>query len=61
MGQLQKKGYEIIIKEKERQITDSKHGKIAKVNMTTNRIFPLYLKNIRQSCFVAKVKDVACL
>jgi len=32
---------------------------IAQVKITTNRMFPLYLNNIIQTCFIAKLKDLA--
>ncbi|XP_028096838.1 uncharacterized protein LOC114296712 [Camellia sinensis] len=41
VGQLQEKGYEIIIKEGTCRIHDPKMGLITQVNMTSNRIFSL--------------------
>ncbi|GKV32516.1 hypothetical protein SLEP1_g41114 [Rubroshorea leprosula] len=61
IGQLQEKGYEIIIKNRVCQIQDSKLGLIAQVKMTTNRMFPLHLNCASQSCFSAKTNDVAWL
>jgi len=53
VGQLQEKGYEIYIKDGVCQIQDAKLGLIAQVNMTANRMFPLYLHNTTQSCLLA--------
>ena len=61
IGQLQEKGYEIIIKDGVCQIQDSKLGLTAQVTMTENRMFPLYLNDINPSCFLTKMKDVAWL
>ncbi|KAL5752044.1 hypothetical protein ACOSQ2_022551 [Xanthoceras sorbifolium] len=61
IGQLQEKGYEIIIKERVCSIQDPKKGLIAQVNMTSNRMFPLYLHNTANLCFSAKMNDVAWL
>ena len=61
IGQLQEKGYEISIKNGVCRIQDAKLGLIAQVAMTTNRMFPLYLNNINQSCLTAKMNDVAWL
>lgn len=49
----------ITIKEGKCQIQGPKQGHIAQVNMTTNRMFPLYIENAIQSCFAAKVKNSA--
>ena len=57
VGQLQEKGYEIFIKDGVCRIQDEKLGLIAQVNMTTNRMFPLYLDNTTQNCFSAKLMD----
>jgi hypothetical protein len=46
---LQEKGYEISIKDGVCQIQDAKLGLIAQVNMTANRMFPLYLHNTTHS------------
>ncbi|KAL6339984.1 hypothetical protein AAG906_038819 [Vitis piasezkii] len=43
------------------QIQDAKLGLIAQVNMTENRMFPLYLHNTAHLCFLAKLKDEAWL
>ncbi|GKU89832.1 hypothetical protein SLEP1_g3918 [Rubroshorea leprosula] len=61
LGQLQEKGYEILIKDGVCQIRDSKLGLIAKVKMTGNRLFPLYLQTINLSCLSARLKDTAWL
>ena len=42
-------------------IQDEKLDLIAQVNMTTNRMFPLYLDNTTQWCFSARLKDEAWL
>ncbi|RVW80686.1 hypothetical protein CK203_053954 [Vitis vinifera] len=39
------------------RIQDENLGLIAQVNMTTNRMFPLYLENTTQNCFSAKLMD----
>lgn len=61
VGQLQEKGYEISIKDGVCRIQDEKLGLIAQVNMTANRMFPLYLDNTTSSCFFARLKDEAWL
>ncbi|GKV36625.1 hypothetical protein SLEP1_g44733 [Rubroshorea leprosula] len=61
IGQLQEKGYEIIIKNGVCRIQDSKFGLIAQVKMTANRMFPLHLNCASQSCFSVKTNDVAWL
>ncbi|GLU00272.1 hypothetical protein SLE2022_176510 [Rubroshorea leprosula] len=61
LGQLQEKGYEILIKDGVCQIRDSKLGLIAKVKMTRNRLFPLYLQTTNLSCLSARLKDTAWL
>ncbi|KAL0432365.1 UNVERIFIED_CONTAM: Retrovirus-related Pol polyprotein from transposon TNT 1-94 [Sesamum latifolium] len=61
VGQLQEKGYEIFIKNGVCRIQDEKLGLIAQVNMTSNRMFPLYLQSLTHLCFSAKVKDEAWL
>jgi hypothetical protein len=53
VGQLQEKGYKISIKDGVCQIQDAKLGLIAQVNMTANRMFPLYLHNTTHSCLSA--------
>ncbi|GKV47925.1 hypothetical protein SLEP1_g54775 [Rubroshorea leprosula] len=60
IGQLQEKGYEVIIKNGVCRIQDSKLGLIAQVKMTANRMFPLHLNCASQSC-LAKTNDVAWL
>ncbi|KAL5862320.1 hypothetical protein ACOSQ3_003607 [Xanthoceras sorbifolium] len=61
IGQLQEKGYEIIIKDGVWRIQDPKKDLIAQVNMTANRMFPLHLHNITNLCFSAKLKNEAWL
>ncbi|KAJ4955119.1 hypothetical protein NE237_011902 [Protea cynaroides] len=61
IDQLQEKRYEISIKDGVCRIQDENLGLIAEVNMTTNRMFPLYLHNTHHSCFTAKLKDEAWL
>ncbi|KAL5739302.1 hypothetical protein ACOSP7_028220 [Xanthoceras sorbifolium] len=61
MGQLQEKRYEITIKDGVCQIQDEKLGLIDQVNMTANRMFPVYLHNTIQLCFLAKLRDAAWL
>ncbi|GKV24493.1 hypothetical protein SLEP1_g34100 [Rubroshorea leprosula] len=61
LGQLQEKGYEILIKDGVCQIRDSKLGLIAKVKMMGNRLFPLYLQTTNLSCVSAILKDIAWL
>jgi len=57
IGQLQEKGYDISIKDGVCKIQDEKLGLIAQVGMTPNRMFPLYLHTITNSCFTARLKD----
>jgi hypothetical protein len=59
IGQLQEKGYVIVIKDKKCQIQDPKQGLIAEVGMTRNRMFPLNIECMTSSCFAAKVKNPA--
>ena len=61
VGRLQEKGYGISIKNGVCQIQDKKLGLIAQVNMTANRMFPLYLHSTTHSCFSARLKEVAWL
>ena len=61
VGQLLEKGYAISIKDGVCRIEDAKLGLIAQVNMTVNRMFPLYLHNTTHSCLSAKLKDVSWL
>lgn len=58
---MQEKGCEISIKDRVCQIEDAKVGLLAQVPMTVNRMFPLYLNNINQTCIYAKLKDMAWL
>lgn len=59
ISQLQEKDYEVSIKNDVCQIQDTKLGLIAQVTMIVNWIFPLYLNNVKQTCFYAKLKDMA--
>lgn len=59
VGQLQEKGYELNIKGGVCRIRDPHLGLIAQVNMSSNRLFPLYLHNSINSCLSAKVKEDA--
>ncbi|KAI5406878.1 hypothetical protein KIW84_053229 [Lathyrus oleraceus] len=54
VGQLQEKGYGIYVKNGVCRIEDEKLGLIAQVNMTANRMFPLYLQDNTQSCLSAR-------
>ncbi|TXG60681.1 hypothetical protein EZV62_015254 [Acer yangbiense] len=57
LGQLQEKGYVITIKERMCQIQDSEKGLIAQVNMSANKMFPIYIQNDVQSCFLMIAKE----
>ncbi|KAI5395925.1 hypothetical protein KIW84_062209 [Lathyrus oleraceus] len=57
VGQLQEKGYGIYVKNGVCRIEDEKLGLIAQVNITANRMFPLYLQDNTQSCLSAS-RDV---
>ena len=61
VGQLQEKGYEISIKDGVCRIEDAKLGLIAQINMTANRLFPIYLHNTTLSCFSTRLKEEAWL
>ena len=61
IGQLQEKDYEVSIKGRICKILDDKQHLIVEVKMTKNRLFPLYLHKIEQTCFTAKLKDEAWL
>ncbi|KAA3486842.1 Retrovirus-related Pol polyprotein from transposon TNT 1-94 [Gossypium australe] len=61
IGQLQKKGYEISIKDGVCRIQDEKLGLIAQVDMTPNRMFPLYLHTVTNSCFSTRLEDESWL
>lgn len=56
VSQLQEKGYGIYVKNGVCRIEDEKLGLIAQVNMTANRMFPLYLQENTQSCLSARLK-----
>ncbi|XP_050240757.1 uncharacterized protein LOC126689560 [Quercus robur] len=57
VGQLQERGYEISIKNGVYRIEDEKLGLIAQVNMTTNRMFPLYLHDTTHSCLSTRLGE----
>ncbi|PRQ55909.1 putative RNA-directed DNA polymerase [Rosa chinensis] len=64
LGQLQEKVYHISIKNGVCLIEDSTRGVIARVKMTSNRLFPIIIQDdgpSLQTCFSAKVKDLAWL
>lgn len=61
VGQLQEKGYEIIIKDGVCRIQDPMKGLITQVSMTANRMFPLSIQRDILPCFAAVVKDAAWL
>lgn len=61
VGQLQERGYEIIIKDGVCRIKDEKLGLVTEIAMTANRMFPLRLHSSSQTCFSAKLKDEAWL
>ncbi|KAA0057220.1 Retrovirus-related Pol polyprotein from transposon TNT 1-94 [Cucumis melo var. makuwa] len=61
VGQLLEKEYELSIKDGVCRIQDVNMDLIAQVNMTANRMFPLYLQNTTHSCLSAKLKDVSWL
>ena len=54
IGQLQEKGYVITFQNDECEIYDSKRGSIAKMKMTTNRLYPLTLNIVAKSLMVKK-------
>jgi hypothetical protein len=57
MGQLQEKGYTIIITAGCCKIHHPEKGVIAKARMTSNRMFPLYMQDQIQTCFSTKMHD----
>ena len=57
VGQLLEKGYGISIKNGVYRIEDEKLGLIAQVNMTANRMFPLYLHDTGHSCLFARLGE----
>ncbi|TXG69126.1 hypothetical protein EZV62_004061 [Acer yangbiense] len=59
-GQLQEKGYIITIQNGACEIYDPSRGSIAVVQMSSNRLFPLQIKNV-QTCLMTKVKDSSWL
>ena len=59
-GQLQEKGYVIIIKHGAYEIYDSTRGVIVVVQMSSSRLFPLKIETI-QFCLVAEIKDPSWL
>ena len=54
IGQLQEKGYVITFQNDAYEIYDSKRGSIAKMKMTTNRLYPLTLNIVAKSLMVKK-------
>ena len=57
VGQLQEKGYGISIKNGVCRIEDEKLGLIVQVNMTANRMFPLYLHDTIHSCLSTRLGE----
>lgn len=57
VGRLQEKGYEITIKDGVCRMDDEKMGLVAQINMTANRIDPLYLHNTTHPCFSTRLKE----
>ena len=57
MGQLQERGYIIIIQQSRCQIHHPEKGLIAKAKMTTNHMFPLHIQDDVQKCLSTKVQD----
>jgi hypothetical protein len=57
MGQLQEKGYTIIIQAGYYKIHHLEKGLIVEARMTSNRMFPLYMQDNVQTCFSTKVHD----
>ncbi|OMO99220.1 hypothetical protein CCACVL1_03887 [Corchorus capsularis] len=61
IGQLQEKGYEIVIKNGVCQVKDAKLGLIVQAKMTSNRMFPVYLQNSIFNCLAVEQGDLAWL
>ncbi|KAA3461320.1 Retrovirus-related Pol polyprotein from transposon TNT 1-94 [Gossypium australe] len=61
IGQLQENGYKISINDVVCRIQYEKLGLIAQVDMTPNRMFPLYLHTVTNSCFLARLEDESWL
>ena len=57
MGQLQERGYIIIIQQSRCQIHHPEKGLISEAKMTTNRMFPLHIQDDIQKCLSIKVQD----
>ncbi|KAK2407959.1 putative mitochondrial protein [Trifolium repens] len=57
MGQLQDKGYIIIIQQRKCQIHHPEKGLIAEAEMTSNRMFPLHIQHSVHKCFSTRVQD----
>jgi hypothetical protein len=57
MGQLQERGYIIIIQQSRCQIHHPEKGLIAEEKITTNRMFPLHIQDDVQKCLSTKVQD----
>jgi len=56
VGQLQEKGYFILIRKGVCEISSPTRGAIVVVKMNSNRLFPLNIESIK-SCLKAEVKD----
>ncbi|KAI4345002.1 hypothetical protein L6164_012172 [Bauhinia variegata] len=59
IGQLQEKGYEIVIKNGVCQVKDDELGLILQAKMTSNRMFPIYLQNSKLNCLVVEKNNLA--
>jgi len=57
LGQLQEKGYIIIIQRSRCQIQHPEKGLIAEAEMTSNRMFPLHIQHGVQKCLSTRVQD----
>jgi hypothetical protein len=57
MGQLQERGYIIIIKQSWCQIHHLEKGLIAEAKMTANRMFPLHIQYDAQKCLSTRMQD----
>ncbi|PRQ55987.1 putative RNA-directed DNA polymerase [Rosa chinensis] len=61
IGQLQEKGYTIIMRKGCCQIMHPEKGLIAQVTMTTNRMFPLHIQHDIQTCYTMQMSDASWL
>lgn len=57
LGQLQEKGYIIIIQRSRCQIQHPEKGLIAEAEMTSNRMFPLHIQHSVQKCLSTRGQD----